>query len=109
MEEFIMKALLIVLLAFLFVCLLNPFAYALSERCIEIAQKSGLDLNEAECYVLERVEKGEVAHFKVSDNWNTEKYQEKFSKKEDRALRADFLSKLLTLLRNFRVAPSKSV
>jgi hypothetical protein len=31
-----------------------------ADRCSDYRQRTGLDLNEAECYVLEQVEKGKV-------------------------------------------------
>ena len=46
-----MKTLLIVFLTFLSSCLLNTLA--LADTCYDYRQKTGLDLNEAECYVLE--------------------------------------------------------
>jgi hypothetical protein len=52
-----LMACLIVLSSFLFI---NP---TLADTCSDYKQKTGLDLNEAECYVLEQVEKGETAHF----------------------------------------------
>ncbi len=90
-----MKTLLIVCLALFSSCLINTLALAISERCSEIEQKSGLNLNEAECYVLERLEKGELAHFKISDDWQA-KFQQRFSKLGNRRLRANFLKRLLT-------------
>ena len=42
--------------------LFNAVACALSDRCIDIEQKTALDLKEAECYVLKQVEKGEVSN-----------------------------------------------
>ena len=90
-----MRTFLVILLAFLSSCLFNTLAFGLSDRCIDIEQKSSLDLNEAECYVLEQVEKGEVAHFRVSDEWEAD-YEERFTKIEDRTLSADFLKMLLT-------------
>lgn len=90
-----MRILLVTFLVFLSSCLFNTLAYALSDRCIEIEQKSGLGLNEAECYVLEHVEKGERALFVISDKRDADS-QERFSKLENRTLSADFLKKLLT-------------
>jgi hypothetical protein len=94
-----MKTLLIVYLAFISYFQFVPFAIA--DICTEVERSSDSKLNEAECYVLERVEKGEVAHFKKGENlrsWQLSEaeFQDRFSKIEDRTLRADFLRKLLT-------------
>ena len=86
----------ILLIAFLIV--LSSFLFnnqTLADICTDVEQNSGLKLNEAECYVLEQVEKGKLAHFIIADDFGAD-FEERFSKKENRELRADFLKQLLT-------------
>jgi len=82
-----MKILLVVFLAFHWSCLLNTIVHAETQP--------ELKLTPAEKYVLEQINKGEVADFKESENFGSA-FQEIFSKIEDRTLSADFLKALLT-------------
>ncbi len=79
---------LIMMASFLFI---NP---TFADICTDVEQNSYLKLNEAECYVLKQVERGEVAHFKETE-WDI-KYQERFTKIENRTLKVSFLKKLVT-------------
>ena len=67
----------------------------LADTCSDYRKRTGLDLNEAECYVLEQVEKGKLAHFRESQEWPYGNYLSNFTKIEDRIISANFLSKLL--------------
>ncbi|MCP4295036.1 MAG: hypothetical protein GY786_05470 [Proteobacteria bacterium] len=79
---------LILIALFLFI---NP---TLADICTDVEQKTGLYLNEAECYVLKRIEKGELAHFKENQSWPYGNYLSQFIKIEDRTLSAGFLTAL---------------
>ena len=120
-----MRILFSVCLAFLSACLFNPLA--LADKCSDYKQSTGLDLNKAECYVLEQVERGKVAHFKdldmeaqveFSESDNREhaenmlqemKFQERFTNIENRELRAAFLEGLLTGLSDDLMETNKVV
>ena len=96
-----MRILLVVCLALLS-SFLSYGQHALADICTDVVRETGLDLNEAECYVLKQVEKGEVAHFKEDAFWKGHliwtdaNFRKRFSKIENRTLSAEFLNNLLT-------------
>ncbi len=95
----LVAACLIILSSVLFI---NP-TYA--DTCSEYRKRTGLDLNKTECYVLEQVEKGEIAHFKENQSWPHGKYVNRFTKIEYRTLGVDFLKLLITgSIADFKIA-----
>ena len=88
-----MKSLLMIIVP-LVIC---TFVYhpALANTCSDYKKKTDLDLNSAECYVLERVESGNIAHFKESEKENAA-FQEGFTRKKDRTIGAAFLKDLIS-------------